>query len=596
MATTHMAQEVISTAEQLFESFIADYYLFINLTECIEWISTAMKPFEEDDSYIDDFITDKQIDDVVYRLLNKIIDSKEDDRDILENYLRKFSPREISVLYYKNNLKEFINDHEEIQSLILNIFEKVENLDYVDEKDSNWYAKVPDKYKSIMVDKTAKDWNKFVNTRYFMNPNDVPDSIADDLFVLKNFLMKYVYCRYMSMDRIYRLKNFKRGVVTIIDTDSNILSLDTIVHFILDNIVQDRTFGRDKKNNDFICVNMIAYILTSAVTDTLLSFGEHSNIPEEYRPIYNMKNEFLFTRLIIGDTKKRYISKIVLREGNLLNPPKSDVKGFELKKASTSDTAEKVFMNIINKYIINADDINIKGILRDLYKFKNEVITSIRSGETKYLPNLNAKEFVAYKNPATQASVRGVMTWNMLFPEDQIYLPAKVRSLKLNIFNEEDIDDLAKSHPEYYDIIMDKIFNDKTDVFVNVTVDPGIDYVATNDKKWFEKIPSKYRAKYKKLGAIKWNEFVDECYAKKDVDMEPHTKYKKKGMQIIAIPTNEKIPEWLQPYIDINTIVNDILAPFYPVLKIFKIRTIEEGKTRNGVNRKTNTISNIIKF
>jgi hypothetical protein len=78
--------------------------------------------------------------------------------------------------------------------------------------------------------------------------------------------------------------------------------------------------------------------------------------------------------------------------------------------------------------------------------------------------------------------------------------------------------------------------------------------------------------------------------------MEPHTKYKKKGMQIIAIPTNEKIPEWLQPYIDINTIVNDILAPFYPVLKIFKIRTIEEGKTRNGVNRKTNTISNIIKF
>jgi hypothetical protein len=40
-----------------------------------------------------------------------------------------------------------------------------------------------------------------------------------------------------------------------------------------------------------------------------------------------MKNEFFFEILIIGEKKKRYISKIVLREGNLLKKPKSDVKG-----------------------------------------------------------------------------------------------------------------------------------------------------------------------------------------------------------------------------------------------------------------------------
>ena len=42
--------------------------------------------------------------------------------------------------------------------------------------------------------------------------------------------------------------------------------------------------------------------------------------------------------------------------------------------------------------------------------------------------------------------------------------------------------------------------------------------------------------------------------------------------------------------------INNILAPFEPVLRIFKVRTIEEGKTVNGVNRKTEAISNIIKF
>ena len=222
---------------------------------------------------------------------------------------------------------EFIDDHEEIQSLIIDVFENVENLEYAN-KDEDWFNnKVPKKYRDDMLGKDWKDWNKFVNKQFFTDPNDVPESIANTLFILKNYFMKYIYCKYLSPDRIYRLKNFKRRVVTVIDTDSNILSLDTSIDHIFDNIIEGRDFGRSFKNNIFICVNMLAYILTEAVTDILLTYGEHSNIPEEYRPIYNMKNEFLFLKLVIGETKKRYISKIVLREGNLMNPPKYDIKG-----------------------------------------------------------------------------------------------------------------------------------------------------------------------------------------------------------------------------------------------------------------------------
>ena len=187
---------------------------------------------------------------------------------------------------------EFIDDHDEIQSLIIEIFENVENLEYAKKDDEDWMTNVvPKKYREEMIGKTWKDWNKFANRQYFTDPNDVPESIANTLYVLKEYFMKYIYCRYLSVDRIYRLKNFKRKVVTVIDTDSNILSLDTSIDFIMDNVIKGRTFGRSFRNNIFICVNMLAYILTSAVTDILLTYGEHSNIPEEYRPIYNMKNE-----------------------------------------------------------------------------------------------------------------------------------------------------------------------------------------------------------------------------------------------------------------------------------------------------------------
>ena len=68
-------------------------------------------------------------------------------------------------------------------------------------------------------------------------------------------------------------------------------------------------------------------------------------------------------------------------------------------------------------------------------------------------------------------------------------------------------------------------------------------------------------------------------------------------MQIIAIPkTLDKIPTWLDRYIDYNTMVNNILAPFNPILNIIGIQTIDEGRLKNGVNRKTKAVSNIIKF
>ena len=68
------------------------------------------------------------------------------------------------------------------------------------------------------------------------------------------------------------------------------------------------------------------------------------------------------------------------------------------------------------------------------------------------------------------------------------------------------------------------------------------------------------------------------------------------GMNVIAIPQNTKIPSWLDPYIDYTTIVNNILSPFVPVLELFGVKTLEEGKMFGGINRKTNSISNIIRF
>ena len=595
-ATTLTAQSVISTAEQTFEAFLADNYVFLNLTELIEWIRSILKK----DFYLDDFIVRVKRQDVIQHLLSRILNKEENDEEILQNYLTDCTIDELTFLYYKNNMIEFIENHNLVKDMIIDILEKVENYDHVDEKDPQWLRYIPSKHYDEFKNQSAKKWNKFVNKEMFMDPNSPPDSIIKELDVLSECIIKYVYTEYLSFDRIYRLKNFFRNTVTVIDTDSNFLSLDILMNYLLNSVIEPDGYGRSQRHNEFVLINTITFIITKIIRITLDFYGKQSNIPEEYRGRFDMKNEFFDELLVIAEKKKRYITKQTLREGNYNNPPKIDTKGFDFKKATTSEYAEKVFNQLIKDYVVTPEHIDVKSLINGLRAFKKEIITSIRNGERKFLPNGNAKEFGAYKEPGREQSVRGVLTWNYLYPDNQIELPAKISLVKMNIFNEEDMEDLERTHPEIHQTIIDKIFNDTTGFFVTSTFIPPITYVNPKKKEWYSDIPKKYQTKFKKLGPFEWNKWVDKVMDHEvkvaDKEREGYYEYKKRGLQVLAIPSNAKIPDWAMPYIDYDTMVNTIIAPFKPVLEIFNAKFPEIGKTRNGVNRKTATVSNIIKF
>ena len=585
-STTLSAQSVISSAKNFFESFLADNYNFINSTELIHWMNKVIAENNE----LDDFIQIKTIDEVCDRLVDKIIQIKDTDRDMIFSYLSNLNDTELTILYYKNNILEFMNDHKIIQDLIYTILSNVVNLEKVDEKN-------PDP--SIdLLGMTPKNYNKYVDKEYFMDPNDAPKSIRDELELFKKYIMKYVFTKYLSFDRIYRLRNFKRRVVTVIDTDSNILSIDIFINWILDHVVKGETFGRDYEHNSFIMVNTITYVITDAIERIMLYYGEMSNIPEEFRPRYNMKNEFFMSLLVVGRIKKCYISKILLREGNFMNPPKQDIKGFGFKKSSCSEYAEKRFMKLIKQYVIDSPTVDLRNMLIELRKFENEIRNSIVGGDRTFLPNGSAKELGAYKDPASEQSIRAVLAWNAIYPGNSIDLPAKISLVKMNIFTEDDCIKLKQTHPEIYEAIIEKIFNDETGMFVTKKWESDkIDYINPKEKDFTKKIPKKYRAKFKDKSVNDWNAWVDSIdLSDPKYSNDGHYEVKKRGLQVLAIPSNATIPEWAIPYIDMNTMINNIIAPFKPVMELFNNRFTEEGKIRGGVNRKTDKLTNIVKF
>lgn len=452
---------------------------------------------------------------------------------LIYSYIFNLSDEDVIKIFYKNNFVEFTRRHKKVLKLYNELFMSVKNLPYA-ESATDIPKEYIDKFSGSDKDK-VKNYNSFVNNQYFLDPNEPPETIEEVLKKLNKYYMTYVYMPFMSVDRIHRLKYFPRKTVCIVDTDSNILALDDWVNFCKNEVLTSN-YGRSEENNKFIIINTLAYFITSAVSDTLNEYGLHSYIPEDYRPRFNMKNEFYFSKLVIGRKKKRYISAIKLREGNLLTPYKQDVKGFDFFKSTTSEDAKKRFDKIVKKRILETEVPDVIGILSDLKQFENDIRNSIIMGDKTYLPLGNAKDLEAYKNPYSQQGVRGAIAWNLIYPDRQISFPSKVSVLKLNIFSEDDILDLQKTNPEIYNTIIKEIFN------------------------------------------------------------SPIKELASKGLQVISIPGNEQIPEWLQPYIDYNTVINNIIGQFKGVLDVFGVDCPEVGKSIKSVNRKTKKFSNIVRF
>ena len=534
-ATTGTAQSVISTTETLFEGYLVDNYKFIDDNECYHFINEILKQ----DYKIPKWVKRVSEDELVERLVGMFYeDTYVTNWGVaVADMVHNLSEDDRTKIYYKNNFLEFTRVHEKVLDLYDDLFAAVKNLPYAET-----YDEIPDEFKPMFTkgkehDK-VKAYNEFVNTEYFLNPNSPPDSVHGILDELKDLYMKFVYIPFMSIDRIHRLKYFMRKTVCIVDTDSNILNIDAWVNFCNEYILKNSSYGRSAENNKFICVNTLTYYITAAVQHTLNEYGLHSYIPDDYRPIFNMKNEFYFQKLVVGKKKKRYISAIKLREGNMFHPYKPDVKGFDYMKAGTAELAKGRFDMIVKKYILESEVPDVSAILSELAEFENDIRDSLRRGELTYLSLASAKDKEAYANPYSQQAFRGAIAWNALYPADEIEYPSKVSILKLTTFTENDLKDLNKTYPEVYDCLMKNVFH------------------------------------------------------------SPDREIAKKGLQVLAIPSGHTIPEWCQPFIDVQTVIGNIMAPFKGVLDIFGINNSTVGKTYSAasVNRKTSKFSNIVRF
>ena len=167
----------------LFESFLGDNVKFNSLDEIITFIHNIISD-KSSRKYDDTIILDRNITraECFYRLMNNVDPliwiPTEKQMNLLWERLQNISNEDLNRIYYKNNLYSFC-ELQPVKDLIIKIL--------------------------CTLDKP------------FMNPNEPPEIIKDDLVALYELIYEYVYYPHIYIDKLDRIEYMQRDIVAITD-------------------------------------------------------------------------------------------------------------------------------------------------------------------------------------------------------------------------------------------------------------------------------------------------------------------------------------------------------------------------------------------
>jgi hypothetical protein len=487
-AITGAGQTLSTTLIQGFEMFLGDNWFFESPGDIISFLRQSKLRSKETSLYFDLGIDAEM---VLERLESKISNRGKMLYDsltkkVIVSILERMDEKELFDAYFRNNFYEFIT---------------------IDE--------IEEKIKDILP--------------YFIlsgNPGDIKDPETKKVLMdFSNSVMEVCYFPHFYEDRMEFCMFRDKTTVLLTDTDSAFIYLNPFVRFLKEE------FDYDIKNQEkrLTACSILIFIISKFAELLLMDWCERCNIDEKFREMLAIKNEFLFSRLMITEGKKRYAGLVLAVEGKLLKEPELDIKGLDIKKTGTMKTTREYFTEVLKEEILYPEKISIFNVLQKFAKFEDIATKSLKNAEATYGKPLKFSGFDAYKAPYSQEVVRGVIAWNTLFEDETILPMDNVISFKLVADNLETFNAIIKRNK-----------------------------FSEEELEYLEKIKETF------------------------FDDEELVKY---GWVRFAIPKNfTEFPKWLIPFLDIETIVNDNIQTALDLLQSLKVSILDYGQKRYYTN------------
>lgn len=515
-AVTGQGRGCISASITMFEGFLANNMKFANLTEVMTFIENICMDQHKPQKFKDWDVLDRNV--TVEECFLKLIRNCGYDSwvpsdkavDLIWQTVNNLNQRELNVVYYTNNLYEFVGN-----TRVMNLIMK------------------------ILIDLEAP----------FLNPLKPPENVKDDLVMLKDLMYEYVYYRHLWIDKLKRVYTMTRDVVLLTDTDSCIVSLDQWYRFVLertigipmrikytqvqrleaaDKVVLEFQRTRMESEYDFYnqkmvdakrlkypavvieedslrysIINIMSYVVGELILDYMKLFADNYNTSAPDREcLLIMKNEFLFKSILLTKGRKNYSTIQVVQEGNLIPEDKQfDIKGMPIAKVGISQMTAKILSDILEFDVLRTSFVDQVDIIKKFATIEQMIYQSIKEKNKDYHKPARIKSLSNYETPMRIQGIKASVAYNNIKGPDEEGINLDERNtvliIKTNI-NIKTMDKIMKTYPEHY----------------------------LRLKKLLEK---------------------------------PDFKGK---VEAIAIPMNVEIPDWIVPFINYSEIIHDNLRNF----------------------------------
>lgn len=252
---------------------------------------------------------------------------------------------------------------------------------------------------------------------------------------------------------------------------------------------------------------------------------------------------------MVPHAKKNYASLIETQEGNTVPEDEQlDVKGIEaIHKSSKPLSTRKALKKILLEDILKTPVIDQLRFIKDIAIFEKQIMDSVKSGSKEYYKPVTIKSMSAYDDPLRIQGIKASIAWNMIKPSEAEGINLEERNA-VNIakvkINKALVDKIRDDFPDIYQNMIDALNNEVFKEYVNIP--------KTNKK--FTELVAKVKA----------NDPETCSMYKIEVD-KGEVKLKKlvgASINAVALPLEVKLPEWLEPFIDYDSIIADNLNGF----------------------------------
>lgn len=211
---------------------------------------------------------------------------------------------------------------------------------------------------------------------------------------------------------VARIPSIIRRTAVVSDTDSTIFTVQEWTK---------RATGKYSLDIESRCVAAgMIYISQQLIAHTLALMSANMGIPVESIFRIAMKNEYTFPVLSIVNRTKHYFAAIYAKEGVMYDNFELDKKGVGLRDAGVPklvrDDSDKFIRYVINGIMTDCQ-LDFDSVIAWVGNVEHGIISSLLSGESKYLPTVKVKESESYSQKELAPQRKKHKLWREVFSE-----------------------------------------------------------------------------------------------------------------------------------------------------------------------------------